>query len=68
MACERSVDRCPGRFQVSDFAEQNPSSELLARFVFLRMKDLLSPYPVRLTEVMFSEKASSRAYYSEGPA
>ena len=23
MACERSVDGCPGRFQVSDFAEQN---------------------------------------------
>lgn len=51
-----------------DFAEQNPSSELLARFVFRRMKDLLAPYPVRLAEVMVSEKASSRAYYSEGPA
>lgn len=51
---------------LSDFAEQNPSSELLARFVFRRMKDLLAPYPVRLAEVMVSEKASSRAYYSEG--
>lgn len=51
-----------------DFAENNPSSELLAQHVFRRLKDLLAPYPVRLAEVMVSEKASSRAYYSEGPA
>ena len=51
-----------------DFAEQNPSSELLARHVFRRLKDLLAAYPVTLAEVMVSEKQSSRAYYSEGPA
>ena len=51
-----------------DFAEKNPSSELLAQLVFRRLQELLAPYPVRLAEVMVSEKASSRAYYSEGPA
>jgi 6-pyruvoyltetrahydropterin/6-carboxytetrahydropterin synthase len=50
------------------FTEANPSSELLARYVFRRMKDLLAPYPVYLDQVMVSEKESSRAYYSEGPA
>jgi len=50
------------------FAEANPSSELLARYVHRRMKDLLAPYPVYLDQVMVSEKESSRAYYSEGPA
>ena len=49
-----------------DFAERNPSSELLAQHVFRRLQGLLAPYPVRLAEVMVSEKASSRAYYSEG--
>ncbi len=49
-----------------EFAERNPSSELLAQFVFRRMKDLLAPHPVSLAEVMVSEKESSRAYYSEG--
>ncbi len=51
-----------------EFAEQNPSSELLARHVFRCLKGLLAPYPVRLVEVMVSEKKRSRAYYSEGPA
>ncbi len=50
------------------FAAQNPSSELLAQYVYRRMRDLLSDYPVRLAQVMVSEKDSSRAYYSEGPA
>ncbi len=50
------------------FAEQNPSSELLAQYVYRRMRDLLSDYPVRLAQVMVSEKNSSRAYYSEGSA
>jgi len=50
------------------FAEQNPSSELLAQHVFRRLKNLLAAYPVTLAEVMVSEKHSSRAYYSEGPA
>ncbi len=49
------------------FAARNPSSELLAQHVFWRMKELLAPHPVRLAEVMVSEKASSRAYYSEAP-
>lgn len=48
-----------------DFAEQNPSSELLARYVFRRMKELLAGHRVRLAEVMVSEKASSKAYYTE---
>jgi 6-pyruvoyltetrahydropterin/6-carboxytetrahydropterin synthase len=48
------------------FAAQNPSSELLAQFVFRRMKELLAPHQVSLAEVMVSEKESSRAYYSEG--
>ncbi len=47
------------------FAEQNPSSELLAQYVFRRMRDLLADHPVRLNQVMVSEKDSSRAYYSE---
>lgn len=47
------------------FAAQNPSSELLAQYVFRRMRDLLANHPVRLTQVMVSEKDSSRAYYSE---
>lgn len=50
------------------FAEQNPSSELLAQYVFRRMRDLLADHPVRLAQVMVSEKDSSRAYYSEGSA
>ncbi len=50
------------------FVDQNPSSELLAQYVFLRLRELLSGYPVRLAQVMVSEKASSRAYYSEGLA
>ena len=47
------------------FAERNPSSELLAQYIYHRLKDLLAPHPVRLAEVMVSEKASSRAYYTE---
>lgn len=47
------------------FADQNPSSELLAQYVFRRMRDLLTGHPVRLTQVMVSEKDSSRAYYFE---
>ena len=47
------------------FAEQNPSSELLAQFIYRRLKDLLTGHPVRLAEVMVSEKASSRATYTE---
>ena len=48
-----------------DFADKNPSSELLAQHVFRRLKALLVAYPVTLAEVMVSEKESSRAYYSE---
>lgn len=48
------------------FARQNPSSELLAHYVFTRLKELLGSHPVRLKEVMVAEKDSSRAYYSEG--
>ena len=51
---------------LSAFAEQNPSSELLATFVFRRMVELLAGHPVRLVQVMVSEKDSSRAWYSEG--
>lgn len=47
------------------FAHQNPSSELLAQYVFTRLKELLATHPVRLKEVMVSEKASSQAYYCE---
>ena len=47
------------------FAEQNPSSELLAQYVYRRLKDLLAGHEVRLAEVMVSEKSSSRAYYTE---
>jgi 6-pyruvoyltetrahydropterin/6-carboxytetrahydropterin synthase len=47
------------------FTRQNPSSELLAEYIFLRLKELLAAHPVRLREVMVSEKESSRAYYSE---
>ena len=47
------------------FADHNPSSELLAQYVYHRMKDLLAGHPVRLEQVMVSEKSSSRAYYFE---
>lgn len=50
------------------FAAHNPSSELLAQYVFGRMRELLAGHPVRLAQVMVSEKDSSRAYYSEGQA
>lgn len=46
------------------FSEVNPSSELLARHVYLRLQELLAPYAVHLDEVMVSEKDSSKAYYS----
>lgn len=48
------------------FTRQNPSSELLAHYVFTRLRELLASHPVRLKEVMVAEKDSSRAYYSEG--
>lgn len=47
------------------FVDQNPSSELLAQYIYRRLHDLLAAHPVRLEQVMVSEKASSRAYYSE---
>lgn len=47
------------------FADQNPSSELLAQYVYRRLQDLLAAHPVRLEQVMVSEKGSSRAYYRE---
>lgn len=47
------------------YADQNPSSELLAQYVYRRLRDLLAAHPVRLEQVMVSEKKSSRAYYSE---
>ena len=43
--------------ELAAFAQQNPSSELLAQYVFRRMKDLLGAHPVRLAEVMVSEKS-----------
>ena len=49
-------------------AECESGPELLAQYVYRRMRDLLSDYPVRLAQVMVSEKNSSRAYYSEGSA
>lgn len=49
-----------------EFALQNPSSELLARYIFQRMQAQLAAFPVRLVQVMVSEKESSRAWYSEG--
>jgi 6-pyruvoyltetrahydropterin/6-carboxytetrahydropterin synthase len=48
-----------------DFAERNPSSELLAQYVYRRLAGLLAAHPVRLAGVMVSEKASSKAFYSE---
>lgn len=48
-----------------EFAEHNPSSELLARHIYRRLLVLLASYPVRLEQVMVSEKASSKAYYRE---
>ena len=49
-----------------EFAEQNPSSELIARYIFKRLQSLLNPFAVHLDQVMVSEKESSQAYYSEG--
>jgi 6-pyruvoyltetrahydropterin/6-carboxytetrahydropterin synthase len=51
--------------ELPEFADQNPSSELLAQYVYRRLRDLLAAHPVRLEQVMVSEKKSSRAYYSE---
>jgi len=51
--------------ELQAFAEHNPSSELLAQYIYRRLQELLVGHPVRLAEVMVSEKASSRAYYTE---
>lgn len=47
------------------FADVNPSSEHLARYIYDRMKSLLCGLPVWLVEVMVAEKDSSQAFYSE---
>lgn len=49
------------------FAQDNPSSELLAKFIFEGLEKLLAAYPVLLTEVMVAEKSTSRVYYSKAP-
>ena len=48
------------------FQKRNPSSELLARYIFEGLKARLADIPqVRLVSVSVSEKASSKATYME---
>ncbi|WP_457572100.1 6-carboxytetrahydropterin synthase QueD [Desulfovulcanus sp.] len=50
---------------LDEFREENPSSELLAKFIFKRMKNLLAGDKVKLSYVMVAEKDSSMAIYRE---
>ncbi|MFP4071334.1 MAG: 6-carboxytetrahydropterin synthase QueD [Desulfovibrionales bacterium] len=52
--------------ELEPFQEQNPSSELLAQYIFQRLKEQLADSGVRLCSVSVSEKESSKAVYSEG--
>jgi 6-pyruvoyltetrahydropterin/6-carboxytetrahydropterin synthase len=47
------------------FAQENPSSENLAKYIYTQLKSLLSDYPVQLKEVSVAEKESSEAIYRE---
>lgn len=50
--------------EVACFAERNPSSENLARYIYTELAPRL-PESVRLVEVSVSEKGSSKATYLE---
>ena len=50
---------------LDEFREDNPSSELLAKFIFQQMKKLLAGERVKLSYVMVAEKNSSMAFYRE---
>jgi len=50
---------------LDEFKEKNPSSELLAKFIFRHMKSLLPSDKVKLSYVMVAEKTSSMAFYRE---
>ena len=50
---------------LDEFQENNPSSELLAKFIFQQMKKLLAGAKVKLSYVMVAEKNSSMAFYRE---
>jgi 6-pyruvoyltetrahydropterin/6-carboxytetrahydropterin synthase len=50
--------------EVAPFDECNPSSELLAQYIFRRLGALIDPR-VRLHSVSVSEKGSSKAVYME---
>ena len=50
---------------LDEFQENNPSSELLAKFIFQQMKKLLAGERVKLSYVMVAEKNSSMAFYRE---
>jgi len=58
--------------ELAVFAKRNPSSELLARYIFEGLRERLADVPqVTLQSVSVSEKASSKATYMEpdaGPA
>ena len=47
------------------FASRNPSSENLARHIFMELKARMAPGPARLYSVSVSENASSKAMYFE---
>ena len=47
------------------FADINPTSETLARYIYEGLKELLGDQPVRLGWVMVAEKESSMAIYEE---
>ncbi|MDD2220217.1 MAG: 6-carboxytetrahydropterin synthase QueD [Desulfoplanes sp.] len=49
--------------ELSAFQKINPTSEVLARYVFDALSTLLLEYPVTLHSVMVAEKGSSMATY-----
>ena len=51
--------------ELEAFAQDNPSSENLARYIYTQLKTLLQEHPVRLCQVSVAEKESSEAVYWE---
>ncbi|MBG0775099.1 MAG: 6-carboxytetrahydropterin synthase QueD [Desulfovibrionaceae bacterium] len=53
--------------EVAPFDVQNPSSENMARHVFLRMEEKLAGLPVRVLQATVSEKPAQSATYCRAP-
>ena len=51
--------------ELAAFAEDNPSSENIARHIFSRLEEKLAGHPARLASVAVAERSIQRAIYSE---